>query len=210
MSLYFEKLFLKKRNIYALSGYKSIDQTQINDKFQFDYIEDKSVLKESQIRKINKDGLGYLNSKEVFNRLNNNSFILFLATEKQSGNIAGSYWAYVSQNYSSWFDSHFLYKNEVLLCNAFVRKKYRRRGIYHGLIQASHKYLLSEINPKIIYTIVEQSNTASNSVNRSFYGKAEYVNYLFKLISLNIFSVMKNKSVFRLYFVPLGKKLYEK
>ncbi len=210
MNSFLEKLFFKKRNIYAFSEMENIEMLNNNYAFKINTISNDNELEESQIREIKKDGLGNISPKMVINRLSSNDYLLFIVTEKRSGYIAGSYWAYLASKNNSWNDTLCLNEGEVLLCNAYVNKTYRRQGLYGDLVRASHKYLKNEVKPKTVYTIVEQSNSASDSVNRSFYGKAEYVNYLFKLLSINIFSVLKNKSVFRLYFVPLGRKMYEK
>lgn len=207
----FEKLFYKKRNIYCSRSYDLDDELKPLDKrFQLYVTTDFNELEPDINQYIVGDTFGLVKKKNVEKRLNNNNFLLFYIKDLKDDKIAASYWAYIPDYNDAWFDSFALKHGEALLCNAYVDERYRRRGLYSYLIQISHYHLHNIRGIERVYTIVEQSNKASDSVNRTFYEKVYSVNSLFKLVSFNIFSVLSNNHQTSVFFVPAGICLYEK
>lgn len=134
-------------------------------------------------------------------RLRNPSCALFLAREDNTSNSpVGFYWSVIARLEPVWHDNYKLDTNHGLVFNAYVAESYRCQGIYRLLQKASHNHLFKETECKSVITIVENRNTTSMRANRKFGLQAAGSNYLLKLMSLNICSVIKNDST-KIYFV---------
>jgi hypothetical protein len=206
--MFIEKLFYKKRNIYKYSHSVKSFNVEVPKGFTFKVINSEEKLKQDDFGSIFKN-IGLFSFKKVSDRLARNTFVLFFLYHNESKSIAASYWAFIPKNNNSWYDTFKINTNEALLCNAFVEKEFRRQGLYTYLVKTSHEWIIQNRMAKRVYTIVEQSNKKSDSVNRTFYSKPYCVNHLYKLLSFNIVSSLKNDHKIVVYFVPFGLTLYE-
>ena len=211
--LFVEKLFFKRRNIYSCKINSEIESKQQFDLipgFKFCIAENWNQLEaELTYSNLNK-AFGIVKTSEVRHRLKNNDFVFFYLLDKETKKTAASYWAFCPSESKKWFDTFLVKKGDALLCNAYVEKQYRRKGFYSYLIRSSHQWLFEKKNVQRVFTIVEQSNRASDSVNRKYYEEVTFTNHLYKLFSFNLFSVLKNQYSKKIFFVPFGLKLYEK
>lgn len=202
-----EKLFFKKRNIYVTPSANHYLNDEGEANFDFFVIHHYSDWEEkaSAFSVEQADNSEYAINEKLYE----DHFHLFLLVDPVRQELAASYWAFVPAKDVQWHDSFKVQPGEALLCHAFVEPQYRKKGLYGKLIRLSHQVLLNEKKCKCVYTIVEQSNKASDSVNRKYYGEVSAVNYLIKFLSINLISVIKSEAKTKVYVPLLGWKIYE-
>jgi len=205
-----EKLFFKTRYLYIKEELKNNSDCDYLNEISLNHVFKKNDLTKDKLNYLTDVGLGYLTGKEVLRRLDSENFILFLLTDEKKNVIAGSYWAFISKENESWYDSICIGNQQVILCNAYVSEEYRGRGLYSFLVRKSHQYVFENTELKKAFTIVEKSNIASNKVNKKYYGYVNSKNYLIKFMSINLFSIIQNADFTTIYFVPLKIKVNEK
>lgn len=138
------------------------------------------------------------------NRLKNDDCTLFLARTEEDGSPAGFYWSVVADSEPVWHDSFKLQVGNALVFNAYVAESHRRRGVYRLLQGAAHNHLFVNTGCEAVITIVENQNTASIQANREFGLQPTADNYLLKILSVNVLSVVKNDITRTLFVLRRG------
>ena len=147
----------------------------------------------------------HIDKKTVEQRLERTNCSLFLARKSECGEPAGFYWSVYTNDTPEWHDSFRVSPGNGLVFNAYVTPTHRRRGVYRLLQAASHDYLFDIAGCEEVFTIVEDRNTASMRANEEFGLQVKGKNYLLKLLSINILSVIVISDERLTYFVlPKG------
>ncbi|SHJ97159.1 hypothetical protein SAMN05444280_14414 [Tangfeifania diversioriginum] len=193
----FEKLFFKKRyilswnqsNVYNLPHRKGYSINVFRSFNEFDDF-------------ISNDTIFLKRNRSFLKMLEHSEWMLFTITEEGKKELAGYYFVLISSNKQVLHDKFIIKPNEALMCHAFIYPQYRNNGLYKTLIKFSHAYLLKE-NHKNIYTIVEESNTASLKANLDSGLEYYEINYLVKFFGVNLLSMFYQKS--KLILIITGK-----
>lgn len=191
-----EKLFFKKRWVLIATSYLYPQELGKDYKFFVyenlqDVCDQKTLAKRTNFQK----------------RLIKKNWILFAVVEKKTHKTVAFYWAALPGINGFWHDNFVVLPGASLLCNAYVEKEQRSKGLYKYLIYKSHEYLFRQ-NISKIFTIVEKSNKNSFKANKSLGLSIHSVNYLIKFFGINIFSIFTIRS--KPIMLLLGSKFLKK
>lgn len=201
-NLLFEKLFFKKRVIFSKEKKEltKFEITRKSNEYRF-MVE----VQHKDLKRINYKGE---NIEKLFAK-DKPYDIKFFCIVNERDELAGYYRAVIPQKEAVFYDSICLNPGEALLCNAYVFEKHRRKGLYSLMIDNCHIYLLKQTGIDRVYTIVEKSNVGSFRANiREGFKKASN-NYLFKLIGVNIVSMIIDQDGERKVYCPLWQNLMQ-
>lgn len=185
-----EDMFFKKRTLFGIDSDRYREKPVENDEYYVDThsgVVDNSGLDDS-VRKYLYEGIG---EETVERRLNREDCTLFLARQTGGSNeVAGYYWSVSPNTGAVWHDSFRVDPGEALVFDGFVDPAHRRSGVYSLLQAASHNYVVTVEEVATAYTIVENRNDPSMAANKKFGLEEKANNYLVKMLSINIFSVV--------------------
>ncbi|MHC3436928.1 GNAT family N-acetyltransferase [Natrialbaceae archaeon A-gly3] len=118
---------------------------------------------------------------------------LHVAVDAGTGDCVGFGWSLVAGSQVVWHDNVPVPAGCGLVFHAVVDEDHRRRGLHTRLLQARHDWLFRECER--VYTVVERRNTASMTSIERFGYRVVARNYLLKLFSVNVVSVLVAESV---------------
>jgi hypothetical protein len=191
-----DKLFLKKR--WVLIATANLYPQKLDEHYSFciyEDVHDIDIKKKTQLKTI------------VSKRLSQNNWVLFAILDKKNRKIVAYYWAAFCTDSVFWHDNFVIFPGTSLLCNAYVERKHRSKGLYKYLIYRTHEYLFKN-NIKKTFTIVENSNNNSLKINCSSGLSVYCVNYLIKMFGINLFSVFIRSS--KITLVLFGSRLLKR
>ena len=195
---FFENYFFKKRIFFVADKNTSLPESILcNPYFRVEVIKcvDDLSLKADVNNLIKHD----LMDKFV-KRLENPSFTLYLALNKDNSEIAGYFWTAEVKKEPIWHDKIYTEPNSVLGFNAFTFPEYRGKNAYPFIFSIAIKNTVQR-DVKCYYTIVEMSNKASIRVHEKLGLKAAGENYLVKLFGVNIFSIIHRNGKWEIHYV---------
>ena len=179
VKMFLEKLFFKKRLVFCAP--RKLKAQNLPGRYYLHIIDNRNAEAISQYANMPRKTV-------TAKRLQKQNWIFFLLVDRSTKEIAAYSWVILGNGKYYWHDNYVVYPDAALLCNDFVKKKYRNLGIHKYLIYRRLTYLLDK-NIHKVFAIVENSNTASLKAYSSAGFSVYCTNYLFKLFSINIISL---------------------
>ena len=196
---FFENYFFKKRIFFVADKNTSLPESILcNPYFRVEVIKcvDDLSLKADVNNLIKHD----LMDKFV-KRLENPSFTLYLALNKDNSEIAGYFWTAEANEEPIWHDKIYVEPNSVLGLDAFTLPEYRGKGAFPFLKSVAIKHTVLQTRSRSLYPIVESSNKASIRANEKLGLRIAGENYLIKLFGRNIFSIIHRNGKWEIHYV---------
>lgn len=189
-----EDLFFKRRVVFAIGEDEYDPQREPfgNDRYEIVAYHGRCGLEDlpDTTRAFLADHVGL---ERTARRLERTDCSLHVAIDTTTGDCVGFGWSLLARSRTVWHDNVPVSEGSGLVFHAIVDEDHRRRGLHTRLLQARHDWLFREC--ETVYTVVERRNTASmNSVQRFGYRVCAR-NYLLKLFSINVVSVLAAESV---------------
>ena len=202
----FGNLFFKKRlvAVYDRATYQTVSLDHSNFRIfrvnKYNYSTYRSFILDVTARRSL-----FLTRSAIEENLTDPRYSTFVAVEKSELQPVGVSWALVTGDEVYWHDSFPIPPNSGFLLYSYVLPEYRRQGAYSEMLEASYEYLFNTVGLEYAYGIFEAMNL--NQLKAQQYSEPKYgikidsVNYLIKLLGINLLSLYKNKQGTKVYFV---------
>ena len=210
LNIVFQKLMLKRRYIFRTHTSDEIDCSTLNFQDSYKLVIFKSIAEieneafQDNVKAFCKQKYGYEGANF---RLNSKNWICFILIDKKTDEIAGISWLICPEGKPYWYDNVKFGGKESHLANIFILPKFRGNKLGQFLNHITFKYSF-DIGYQSASAIVESYRKIAIH-NQSKYSKKVAVNYLIKLLGINLFSVLYNGRNSVWYVGPGSRKKWK-